>query len=396
MSVYLDHAASTPMLGSARRAFVEAIDVVGNASSLHASGRRARKVVEESRERVAKAIDANSADVIFTSGGTESDNLAIKGMFWSAIESSRSRRRIIASPIEHHAVLDPLFWLAEHEGAEVDLLEVDSQGFVDPRQLREKIGTNPENVAFVTVMWANNEVGTIQPICDLVSVAHEFGIHFHTDAVQALGQVPLAFRKCGVDAMTVSGHKIGGPHGVGALLVNDNVKLTALSHGGGQERGLRSGTPDVAAISGMAAAVEERQEGLVENAARLRNLRNYLAAEVSRVAPLAILNGPAAASDPSKDRRLPANVHFSFPGCEGDALLMLLDAAGIECSTGSACNAGIPEPSHVLARMGLDDDLARSSLRFSLGINSTESDVDALASALPDAVARASRASASR
>ena len=380
------------MLPSAREAFVKALDVVGNASSLHASGRRARKIVEESRERVAAALGAKASDVVFTAGGTESDNLAVKGVYWSSVDESPQRRRIIASPIEHQAVLDPLMWLSEHAGAEVDLLEVDATGLVSAAQLRERIAANPENVALVTVMWANNEVGTVQPIANLAAVAHEFGVRIHTDAVQALGQLPVNFRAAGVDAMTISGHKVGGPHGVGALIVNDATRVTALSHGGGQERGLRSGTPDVAAIAGMAAAVESCTRNQASAAEALRELRAYLIEQVKAAAPGAILNGVDPAESPNL--RLPANAHFSFPGCEGDALLMLLDAAGVECSTGSACNAGIPEPSHVLMRMGLADEVARSSLRFSLGSTSTKSDIDQLVAALPEAVARASKAKA--
>lgn len=380
------------MLPSAREAFVKALDVVGNASSLHASGRRARKIVEESREKVAAALGAKASDVVFTAGGTESDNLAVKGVYWSSVDESPQRRRIIASPIEHQAVLDPLMWLSEHAGAEVDLLEVDATGLVSAAQLREKIAANPENVALVTAMWANNEVGTVQPIANLAAVAHEFGVRIHTDAVQALGQLPVNFRGAGVDAMTISGHKVGGPHGVGALIVNDATRVTALSHGGGQERGLRSGTPDVAAIAGMAAAVESCTRNQASAAETLRELRAYLIERVKAVAPGAILNGVDPAQ--SSNLRLPANAHFSFPGCEGDALLMLLDAAGVECSTGSACNAGIPEPSHVLMRMGLADEVARSSLRFSLGSTSTKEDIDQLVAALPEAVARASKAKA--
>lgn len=402
MSAYLDHAASTPMLPVAREAFVEALSVVGNASSLHASGRRARKIVEESREKVAAALGAKTSEVVFTAGGTESDNLAVKGIFWSSTDSAPQRRRVIASPIEHQAVLDPLIWLSEHAGAEIDLLDVDSQGLVSASQLREKIALDPENVALVTVMWANNEVGTIEPIADLAAVAHEFGARIHTDAVQVIGQLPVSFRKAGVDAMTISGHKVGGPHGVGALFVNDQTRVTALSHGGGQERGLRSGTPDVAAIAGMAAAVDYWQINQPANTLRLRQLRTYLISEICKAIPDAILNGvkPLAEGldtslDLVSDLRLPANAHFSFPGCEGDALLMLLDAAGVECSTGSACNAGIPEPSHVLLRMGLSDDVASSSLRFSLGATSNEDAIDQLVAALPEAVFRASKAKTS-
>ena len=393
MAAYLDHAASTPMLPVAKDAFVSALSVTGNASSLHATGRRARKLIEESREQIAKSLGAKSSDVIFTSGGTEANNLALKGVFWQAVEDDASRRRIITSAIEHHAVLDPLAWLSEYGRAEVEYLEVDSLGRVSAAQLRDLLSQAPTQTALVSVMWANNEVGTVQPITDLAAVSHEFGIIFHTDAVQALGQLPIDFRASGVDLMTLSGHKAGGPHGVGALLVSDRVRITALTHGGGQERALRSGTPDVPAIAAMAAAVTYWQQNQEQHVRNLRDLRDYLIRRVLSEIPEARLNGvDTTASAYETDARLPANAHFSFDGCEGDALLMLLDAAGVECSTGSACSAGMPEPSHVLLRMGLSDETARGSLRFSLGWNSTKADVDKLLVALPEAVARASKA----
>ena len=326
--------------------------------------------------------------MVFTSGGTESDNLAIKGLFWSRRSEDPRRVRILSTPIEHHAVLDPLDWLGT-EGAKVELIAVDRQGRLDVDAFRAAVESDPESVALVTVMWANNEVGTVQPIAEVVEIAHAHGIPVHTDAVQALGQLPLDFAGSGVDAMTVTGHKIGGPYGVGALVVRRELQPTALLHGGGQERDIRSGTIDPPAIAGFAVACELAVERQPELAARLVTLRDRLVDGVRREVPDAIYNGDAA---DGPDHRLPGNAHLEFPGCEGDSLLMLLDARGIECSTGSACDAGIPQASHVLLAMGSSEEFARSSLRFSLGHTSTEADVDALVEAIGPVVERARNA----
>jgi cysteine desulfurase len=391
-TVYLDHAATTPMVPAAVQAMTAHLADIGNASSLHASGRRARRVVEESRETIAQALGCRPGEVVFTSGGTEADNLAVKGLFWSRHAEDPARVRLLASSVEHHAVLDPLHWLVQHEAAELELLVVDRLGRLDLAALEATIARDPASVALISVMWANNEVGTVQPIAEVVALAAAAGIPVHTDAVQALGAVPVDFAASGVDAMTVSGHKVGGPLGVGALVVRREVELTALVHGGGQERDVRSGTLDVPAVAGFAAAVEIAVKEQTDHAARLAALQQRLVAAVGRAVPDAVLNGP----DPERAEgdRLPGNVHFSFPGCEGDSLLMLLDARGIECSTGSACSAGVPQPSHVLLAMGRDDEAARSSLRFSLGHTSTEADVDAVAAALGPCVERARAARA--
>ena len=380
--VYLDHAATTPMVPAAVEAMTAHLADIGNASSLHASGRRARRVVEESRETIAQALGCRPGEVVFTSGGTEADNLALKGLFWSRRAADPARRRVLATAVEHHAVLDPLHWLTEHEDAALELLPVDDLGRVDLAALAATVERDPASVALISVMWANNEVGTVQPIPDIVALAAPHAIPVHTDAVQALGALPVDFATSGVDAMTISGHKVGGPLGVGALVVRREVELTALVHGGGQERDVRSGTLDVPAVAGFAAAVELAVKEQADHAARLTALRHRLVDAVRREVPDAVLNG-----DP--DHGLPGIVHFSFPGCEGDSLLMLLDARGIECSTGSACSAGVPQPSHVLLAMGCDADEARSSLRFSLGHTSTEADVDALSAALAPCVERA-------
>jgi len=360
---------------------------VGNASSLHTSGRSARRVVEAARERVAGALGCRPGEVIFTSGGTEADNLAVKGLAWLGRNTDARRTWVLGGATEHHAVLDPLQWLALHEGFDIEYLPVDSMAVVQPLILKQALADRTDTSALVTVMWANNEVGSIQPIAELSALAHEHGVYFHTDAVQAVGQVPVNFADSDVDAMTVSGHKVGGPQGVGALLLRRDLKPVPLMHGGGQERDVRSGTLDVAAIAGFGVAVEIAVAEQSERAARVAALRDDLITRVLAVVPDAVLNGT-----PPGPTRLPGNAHFSFPGCEGDAILMLLDAAGVEVSTGSACTAGVPQASHVLLAMGADDFTARGSLRFSLGYTSTQTDVDALIAALPNAVERARRA----
>ncbi|QCW50003.1 cysteine desulfurase [Nocardioides dongxiaopingii] len=383
---YLDHAATTPMVPAALEAMTAHLANAGNPSSLHASGRQARRVVEESRETIAQALDCRPGEVVFTSGGTESNNLALKGLFWSRRAGDPGRRRILTTAIEHHAVLDPLDWLAASEGAEVELLPVDRSGRLDVEAFRATLERDPASVALVSVMWANNEVGTLQPIDEVVALAGPHGIPVHTDAVQALGSVPLDFAASGVDAMTITGHKVGGPFGAGALVVRRELDLVALAHGGGQERDIRSGTIDTPAIAGLAAAVELAVKHQDEHAAHVGALRDELVRRVVEVVPDAHLHG--APLEP-RSLRLPGNAHLGFPGCEGDSLLMLLDARGIECSTGSACSAGVAQPSHVLLAMGCTDDAARHSLRFSFGHTSTEADVDAVVEAIGPVVERA-------
>jgi cysteine desulfurase len=382
---YLDHAATTPMLPEAVEAVAAALRDTGNPSSLHAAGRRARRTVEESRERVAAAIGATPYEVIFTAGGTESDNLAVKGIHWARRAADPRRRRVLASAVEHHAVVDSVEWLARHEDAVIEWLPVDAYGRVHPDTLRAVLSAGAADVALVTVMWANNEVGTVQPVAELAAVAAEHGIPFHTDAVQAVGAVPVDVAAAGVGALTLTGHKLGGPVGAGALVLGRDVQCAPLLHGGGQEREVRSGTLNTAAIAGLAVAVETAVANRERTAARVRELRDELVAGVRAKVPDALLSG-----DPSD--RLPGNAHFAFPGCEGDSLLMLLDARGVECSTGSACSAGVAQPSHVLLAMGVEPVLARGSLRFSLGHSSTGADVDELLAALPAAVERSRRA----
>lgn len=386
MPAYLDHAATTPLSAAALAALTRELARTGNPSSLHGSGRRARRAVEDAREVIAAAAGAHPSEVIFTSGGTESDNLAVKGMYWSRVAEDPKRRRILCSAVEHHAVLDTVEWLERHEGAEVTWLPVDSKGVLDLDVLEAELSRDPAAVALVTVMWANNEVGTIQPIHRVVELAHAAGVPVHSDAVQAFGSVPVDFKESGLDAMSISGHKIGGPVGVGALLLGRAVKLTPVQHGGGQERDVRSGTLDTASIAAFAAAAEAVTTGLSAEAARIAAMRDRLIEGVRECVPEAVLRGAPDGG------RLPGNAHFTFPGCEGDSLLFLLDLAGVESSTGSACTAGVPRPSHVLLAMGLDEETARGAQRFSLGHASTEADVDALLRALPEAYARARQA----
>ncbi|MDV6267336.1 cysteine desulfurase family protein [Rhodococcus globerulus] len=381
--VYLDHAATTPMTAAAIEAMTDTFRTVGNASSLHGSGRAARRRVEESRESIAACLGARPSEVIFTSGGTESDNLAVKGIFWARRDADPRRNRILASSVEHHAVLDTVEWLEKHEGAKVTWLPVDANGVVDPQTLRDELSVHADEVALVTIMWANNEVGTVMPILELAEISAEFEIPMHSDAVQAVAQLPVDFAASKLSALSIAAHKFGGPHGVGALLLGRQVPCVPLLHGGGHERDLRSGTPDTAGVVGMAAALRENTAHIDSSARELAELRDRLIEGVFRILPESVLNGPTGSD------RLPGNAHFTFPGCEGDSLLMLLDAAGIECSTGSACTAGVARASHVLIAMGVEPSTARGSLRFSLGHTSSVTDVDALIAALPQVVERA-------
>lgn len=384
--VYLDHAATTSMLPVAREAWLEVSERVGNASSLHTSGRAARRVVESARESIAEDLGIRPSAVIFTGGGTESDNLAVKGLYWArCAQLGRGPLTIVTSAIEHHAVLDPVMWLSDHEGALVEFINSDDQGRISLLEMESAL--ERADVALVSIMWANNEIGAIQPVHEIAALCKKFDVPFHTDAVQALGQLNMRLAELDATAVTISSHKIGGPVGVGALIVDPFAKFTPVLHGGGQEREIRSGTFDPASIAAFAAAIRYSVSHLDEHAARLSELQEYLISAVTSAVPDVIFNGP-----PSGEARLPNNTHFSFPGCEGDSLLMLLDAAGIDCSTGSACTAGIPEPSHVLLSMGVDEKTARASLRFSLGRDSSKEGIDQLAQALPGVVERAYRA----
>ena len=374
MVVYLDHAATTPMRPAVISAYTGALGLVGNPSSIHSQGQNAKRMLEEARESVAASVGADSVEVTFTSGGTEAVNLAIKGLFW-ARQGATARPRILSTRAEHHATIDALEWLEQHEGAVIDWVPVSDTGRMDLSYLAAALA---DDVALVTTLWANNEVGTVQPIDSIVALAAPRGIPVHADAVSAYGYLPIGFHASGLATMSISAHKIGGPVGIGALVIARSATVTPLIHGGYQQRA-RSGTMDAAGsvAFGVAASLIEFDG--------VQHVRDRLIDGVRVAVPEAILRG-----DPVD--RLPGNAHFTFPGCEGDSLLFLLDIAGFSVSTGSACQAGVPEASHVLLAMGLDEPTARGALRITIGHDTTAAEVDAFVAALPAAVAGARRA----
>ena len=367
------------MVPEAIEAMARELGRTGNASSPHGSGRAARRVVEEAREAIAGQVGAHPNELIFTSGGTESDNLAVKGGYWSRADQGRTG--IVTSAVEHHAVLDSVGWLAAAAGATASQLPVDATGRLEVSALSSAV---TPRTAVVSVMWANNEIGTLQPVAEVAERAAECGVLSHSDAVQAVGHVVFDFGRSGLDLATFTAHKLGGPYGVGALLARREVGLTAVLHGGGQEREIRSGTLDVAAVAGFAAAVQMAARRLDQEEERLRALRAELLDVVISCVPDAVPYGTMEAG-----ASLPGVIAIGFPGCQAESLLLLLDAAGIDCSAGSACSAGVTQPSHVLSAVGASAEQARSVLRFSLGHTSTPADVTAVAAALPEAVRRA-------
>jgi len=381
--VYFDNAATTPISEVALQAFIEQSRLVGNASSLHTYGRDVRKAVEEARERIAGLIDSHASEIIFTGSGTEANNLALKGAFWHRNKDGVARNVIVISAFEHHAVLDPARWLEDFEGAEVIQVPVTREGFISLEALEEIVRERHDEIALISIMHSNNEVGTLQPISQVVAIADEFAIPVHSDAVQSLGKVPLSFKELGLFAMTISAHKVGGPIGVGALVLRKGVDITPILHGGGQERDIRSGTLNSAGIVAFAAAVQSAIRDLDTNAAKIRNLRtkliSALQSEVSDVKLNGVLEGET----------LPGIANISFPRTESDSLLLLFDAEGIACSTGSACSAGVQEASHVLMAMGMDEKEARSSLRFSLGTANTDTDIEYLQTCIKRVIDRA-------
>ncbi|WP_082177050.1 cysteine desulfurase family protein [Arsenicicoccus sp. oral taxon 190] len=387
---YLDHAATTTTYPEVIEAVAAQRAVVGNPSSLHTAGRAARRVVEERREQIADLVGARPSEVVFMSGGTEADNLAVIGSYRARRAQHPGARRVLTSTIEHHAVLDAVEHLVRREDAEVTWLEVDAVGRVDLDGVRSALETDPASVAVVSLMWANNEVGTIQPVAEVAALAAEHGIPVHTDAVQAVGHVAVDFAASGVSLLSLTGHKLGGPVGVGALLARRDATVQPLTHGGGQERGIRSGTLDVAGIVGLATALEIACGEREAEAARLAGLRDRMLQGALDLDLGIRVGGDWQPRDWS--RRLPGNAHLIIEGCEGDSLLYLLDAAGVMCSTGSACHAGVPQPSHVLLGMGLSETEARGALRLTLGRTTTDADVERALAALPAAVERARRA----
>jgi cysteine desulfurase len=380
--IYLDHAATSPMPADVLAAYVDALTVVGNPASIHSQGQNAKRMLEEARERIARSVGADSVEVTLTGGGTEAVNLAIKGLYW-ARNSTGARPRILVPEGEHHATMDAIEWLEKHESAVIEWIPLDSLGRVSLSALEAALG---DDVALVTALWANNEVGTIQPVREIAALAAAHGVPVHLDAIAAYGYVPIDFHAVGVAALSISAHKIGGPVGAGALLIARSATVVPLLHGGNQQRA-RSGTQDAAGAVAFGLAAERATADLEGQATRLRVVRDRLVGGIRSAVPSAVYRG-----DPSSAGRLPGNAHFTFPGCEGDSLLFLLDVAGFSVSTGSACQAGVPEASHVLTAMGLSEADARGALRFTLGHDTTDAEVDALVAALPAAVSRASLA----
>ena len=376
MSVYLDHAATTPMFDVAIDAMNTSLRKLGNPSSLHTEGRSTRKDVEDAREKIARAVGCLASEVIFTGSGTEADNAAIKGLFWNS-----PKKVVVVSSIEHHAVLDPAHWLVEHEGAELIEIPVNAEGVIELDFLRKVIAARGSEIALISVMHSNNETGVIQPIGEVVKIAGDIPVH--TDAVQSFTKVPLSFKDLGLFAMTISGHKVGGPLGIGALILRRAVEIPALLHGGGQERDIRSGTLNAPSIVAFAAAVEAN----LYDATKIAQMRDAFEAGVVALRPDAVINGHSAP-------RLPGISNITFPGTQSDSLLLLMDSEKVSCSTGAACTAGVHRPSHVLMAMGLTDVVSQSSLRFSFGTTNSSSDVEYALSVLPIVIERGLAANA--
>lgn len=375
---YLDHAATTPMRAAAITAYADAAATVGNASSLHGAGRRARRRVEEARESLAEHLGCRPSEVIFTSGGTESDNLAVLGQI-----AASSADVVAVGATEHHSVLDAAAHLATPRGGSHDIrvLPVDSRGEVAAATVRALADEVGSSLGLVATMLGNNEIGTITDVAAIAEVARSVGAAVHTDAVQVVGHAPVDFAALGASTLSLSAHKFGGPLGVGALLVDRGAECLPIGFGGGQERDLRSGSVDVPGVVAMAAALDEAVREMDAETSRLTRLRDRLEEGVLEAVPGAIANGGGT--------RLPGIANLTFPGCSGESLILLLDAAGVECSTGSACTAGVAEPSHVLLAAGAGEAAARSSLRLSLGHTTTDADVEAAIAALGPAAERA-------
>jgi cysteine desulfurase len=389
MPVYLDHAATSPIRASVLELYTATLSEIGNPASVHSFGQRSRQVLEQAREEIAKAIECDRSEVIFTSGGTESDNLAIKGLYWNVNSRHPSKNIIISAAAEHHAVFDAVNWLVDSQNAEAYLIPSDNQGVLDLAALESFLEQNSERVALVSVMWANNEIGVIHPIREITALAARFGIPVHSDAIAALGHIPVSFAESGLAAMTITGHKLGGPVGSGALILRRDQKLTPVNHGGGQERNLRSGTPDASSAAALALTVTEavaEQEAL---ASKHQLMRDRLIAGVREIAKDVVVSAENAP-------RLPNNAHFRFPGCLGDSLLYLLDSEGVSISTGSACTAGVSGPSHVVLSLGADNDEAMGTLRITLGHTTQNQDIEAFLKALPKAYEGAKKAGLTR
>ena len=385
MPIYFDHAATTTMVEPAIEALTEAVKKLGNASSLHSAGRAARKELEQAREIIAEAVDCTPSEVVFTSTGTEANNLAIKGLYWQGVKSNK--KVIITSTFEHHAVADPINWLAEHEGAQVIQIGVDRKGFIDLDALKEQVEKYKNDIALISIMHSNNEVGTLQDIEQVVKIAGSIAVH--SDCVQSFGKVELSFKNLGVTAATISAHKIGGPLGVAALILKRGLDIEPVLHGGGQERDLRSGTFNVPGIIAFAAAAKNAIENRKERELKVRELKQELIQTIKKNVSDAWVNGDLAKS-------LPGIISITFPKTDSEGLLLLLDSEGIACSTGSACSAGVQRPSHVLLAMGLSEDETTSTLRFSLSYTNTINEIAKLGSVIATVVARSKAASGKR
>ena len=379
MDIYLDHAATTPMIPEALVALTAQIQEFGNASSLHTAGRAVRKKVEEARESIATLLNCAPSEIIFTGSGTEANNLAIKGFYWKSVQEDLLRNVIVVAAFEHHATLEPIEWLEGHEGAIVIHIPILAHGLLDLDALAKLIKAEGEHIALICVMHSNNEIGTIQPIAEVVALAGNIPVH--TDAVQSFGKVPFDFAALGATSATISAHKIGGPLGVAALVLQRGIDITPVLHGGGQERDIRSGTLNAPSIVAFAVAAKWATEHREENYARVSGLRSLLAKRVIDAVPDARVNGSSLAM-------LPGILNITFPGTDSDSLLLMLDNAGIASSTGSACSAGVQRPSHVLLAMGLEERDVRASLRFSLGTSTTESEVDRVGEVIAGVVAQ--------
>ena len=382
MSIYFDHAATTPMVDAALNALNTQLKKLGNASSLHSAGRAVRKDLEAAREEIAKAINCAHSEVIFTATGTEANNLAIKGLYWKGVKENK--RVIITSTFEHHAVMDPIVWLVEHEGAQVVGVNVDSKGFIKLDELKQAVSEHEGKIALISIMHANNEVGSIQDIAEVVAIAGQIPVH--ADCVQSFGKVELSFKKLGLTAATISAHKIGGPLGVAALILKKGLDIEPVLHGGGQERDLRSGTFNAPSIVSFAAAASDAQLNRKAREVIIRELKQELIQTIKTNVPEAQVNGDL-------EKSLPGIISITFPKTDSEGLLLLLDAEGIACSTGSACSAGVQRPSHVLIAMGLSEDETTSTLRFSLSHLNTINEIARLGSVIASVVARSKAAS---
>ena len=377
MLAYFDHAATTPMVEPAITALNNQLKKLGNASSLHSAGRSVRKDLEQGREEIALAIDCAPSEVIFTASGTEANNLAIKGLFWKGAKDNK--KVIITSTFEHHAVMDPIVWLAEHEGAQIVGIKVDRKGFIDLTELKEAVEKHKGKVALISIMHSNNEVGTIEDIAQIVKIAGDIPVH--SDCVQSFGKVDLSFKKLGVTAATVSAHKVGGPLGVAALILKRGLDIEPILHGGGQERDIRSGTFNAPGIVAFAAAATDAVANKKERDIKIRQLKQELINTIKKNVSDIWLNG-------DQENCLPGIVSITFPKTDSEGLLLLLDAEGIACSTGSACSAGVQRPSHVLLAMGLTEDETTSTLRFSLSYTNTVNEIAALGAVISTVVTK--------